>query len=88
MRRLNLMHEINKVNPKLHHELKLIPYELLTIKYGIINILHMKQNVNSNNKKIKLKFYQTIVIINIRNNNQKILDLASKYFIIDHTSEI
>ncbi|CAD8148343.1 unnamed protein product [Paramecium pentaurelia] len=33
MRRMNLMHEINKVNPKLHHELKLIPYELLTIKY-------------------------------------------------------
>ncbi|CAK55586.1 unnamed protein product (macronuclear) [Paramecium tetraurelia] len=33
VRRMNLMHEINKVNPKLHHELKLIPSELLTIKY-------------------------------------------------------
>ncbi|CAD8051674.1 unnamed protein product [Paramecium sonneborni] len=47
VRRLNLMHEINKVNPKLHHELKLIPCELLTIKY-----VECKQQQQDNHKDV------------------------------------
>ncbi|CAD8142410.1 unnamed protein product [Paramecium octaurelia] len=46
-RRVNLMHEINKVNPMLHHELKLIPYELLTIKY-----VECKQQQHENHKEV------------------------------------
>lgn len=40
---MNLMHEINKVNPKLHHELKLIPSEQLSIKYGMIYIIYFSR---------------------------------------------
>lgn len=65
---MNLMHEINKVNPKLHHELKLIPSELLNIKYGMIFNIFFKLNLNSNKMIIIMNYYQILVIININNN--------------------
>ncbi|CAK72435.1 unnamed protein product (macronuclear) [Paramecium tetraurelia] len=34
VKKLNLMHEIHQVNPKLHNELKKIQYDQLTLKYA------------------------------------------------------